>query len=133
MGRLTKRQQEEIVALYASGEISQRAIAEKYQVSRSAIAKLLKQPERAKSIQEVTKKRQESMQAFLDGQRGSVQEIIAAILGSARKDIAEASLRDKMGALKVLAEVFRGKGEEEAGDGGSAVTFEIVDVGIKRE
>ena len=106
MAKLTNADKEQMILLYAQGGVTQEELAQKYHVTRSAVAKLLSKSE---SIQKVTKyeeKVYKSMQEFLEEQQGTVQALIKDILDSAAGDIKEAMLRDKMGALKRLSEVF---------------------------
>lgn len=106
MAKLTNADKEQMILLYAQGGVTQEELAQKYHVTRSAVAKLLSKSE---SIQKVTKyeeKVYKSMQEFLEEQQGTVQALIKDILDSAAGDIKEAKLRDKMGALKILSEVF---------------------------
>lgn len=46
------------------------------------------------------------MLEFLDAQKGIAQNLISQLLQSSGEDIQKASLRDKMGAIKILSEVF---------------------------
>ena len=46
------------------------------------------------------------MLEFLDEQKDTAQALMEKILSLSEKDIEKANLRDKMGALKILAEVF---------------------------
>lgn len=106
MAKLTNADKEQMILLYAQGGVTQEELAQKYHVTRSAVAKLLSKSE---SIQKVTKyeeKVYKSMQEFLEEQQGTVQALIKDILDSAAGDIKGAKLRDKMGALKILSEVF---------------------------
>ena len=46
------------------------------------------------------------MLEFLDEQKDKAQSLMQQLLNASEKDIKKASLRDKMGALKILSEVF---------------------------
>lgn len=63
------------------------------------------------------------MLEFLDEQKGKAQSLMQKLLNASEKDIEKASLRDKMGALKILSEVFAPK-NEEAERGGVRVIVE---------
>ena len=109
MAKLTDRQRKQIIAEYVSGATSQRALAERYHVSQKTISKILNTEE---SRQKVSYKKEEntrSMLEFLDAQKSTAQELMQKLLRASEKDIEAASLRDKMGALKILSEVFGGK------------------------
>ncbi len=106
MAKLTDRQRKQIIAEYVNGGISQRQLAEKYHVSQNAIAKLLSSE---KSVQKLSDKKEEntrSMLEFLDEQKSTAQSLMQKLLKASEEDIEKASLRDKMGALKILSEVF---------------------------
>lgn len=108
MAKLTDRQRKQIIAEYVEGDgkISQRRLAKKYGVSLSTISKILGN-ENVK--QKCTQKKEEnmlSMVEYLDSRKQTAQELMEKILKLSSEDIAKASLRDKMGALKILSEVF---------------------------
>ena len=106
MAKLTDKQRKQIIAEYALGGITQRQLANRYQVSQNAIVKILNS---SKGVQEISEKKEEntrSMLEFLDEQKDTAQNLMRAILQTAPEDIQKASLRDKMGALKILSEVF---------------------------
>ena len=116
MAKLTDRQRKQIIAEYVSGATSQRALAERYHVSQKTISKILNTEE---SRQKVSYKKEEntrSMLEFLDAQKSTAQELMQKLLRASEKDIEAASLRDKMGALKILSEVFAGKKDETVSD-----------------
>ena len=46
------------------------------------------------------------MLEFLDEQKSTAQSLMQKLLKASEEDIKKASLRDKMGALKILSEVF---------------------------
>ena len=125
MAKLSNADREQIILLYAQGNVTQAELAKKYQVSRSTVAKLLNQKE---SIQKVTESREKvyrDMQSFLEAQQGTVQALIYDILESVQGDIKEAKLRDKMGALKILVEAFD-RGASAAEQQGHEIVFKIV-------
>ena len=106
VAKLSDRQWKQIIAEYVNGGISQRQLAEKYGVSRQAIAKLLSTE---KSSQKLRNKKEENTRStleFLDEQKSTAQSLMQKLLKASEEDIKKASLRDKMGALKILSEVF---------------------------
>ena len=125
MAKLSNVDRAQIIQLYAQGNVTQAELAEKYHVTRSAIAKLLNEEESVKKVTEYKEKVYKSMQEFLESQQGTVQALIHDILASVQGDIKEAKLRDKMGALKILVEAFdRGaSGNEQQGH---EIVFKIV-------
>lgn len=106
MAKLSNVDRAQIIQLYAQGNVTQAELAEKYHVTRSAIAKLLNEKESIQKVTEYKEKVYKSMQEFLESQQGTVQALIHDILESVQGDIKGAKLRDKMGALKILVEAF---------------------------
>lgn len=113
MAKLTDRQRKQIIAEYINGGVSQQQLAKKYGVSRQAIAKLLNTEKSCEKLLQKKEENTRSMLEFLDEQKDTAQSLMQKILQASEKDIERASLRDKMGALKILSEVFAGKREEE--------------------
>lgn len=108
MAKLSDRQRKQIIAEYVAGDgrVSQRSLAKKYNVSLSTISKILRDE---KVEQKCTHKKEEntrSMLEFLDEQKSTAQSLMQKLLKAPEEDIKKASLRDKMGALKILSEVF---------------------------
>ena len=108
MAKLSDRQRKQIITEYVAGDgrVSQRSLAKKYNVCLSTISKILRDE---KVEQKCTHKKEEntrSMLEFLDEQKDKAQSLMQQLLNASEKDIKKASLRDKMGALKILSEVF---------------------------
>ena len=129
MAKLTDRQRKQIIAEYASGDISQRELAERYQVTQKTISKILSTEEVRQKVSLKKEENTRSMLEFLDEQKSTAQSLMQKLLKASEEDIKKASLRDKMGALKILSEVFAPrKGEETAkNSGGVAVNISIED------
>lgn len=130
MAKLTDRQRKRIVAEYVNGDgkISQQQLADKYGVSRQAISKILATTEGCERLQQKKEQNTQSMLEYLDGQKDRAQSLIDKILSSAVDDIAKAPLRDKMGALKILTEVFASKQDNAlAGNNRIQITFAVED------
>lgn len=106
MAKLTDRQRKRIIAEYASEEVSQRELARRYQVSQKTISKILSTTEVRQKVSEKKEENTRSMLEFLDEQKGRAQGLIGKLLDASEEDIKKASLRDKMGAIKILSEVF---------------------------
>lgn len=117
MAKLTDRQRKRIVAEYIEGDgrVSQQELADKYHVSRQAISSILRDEKNCEKLQAKKDENTRSMIEYLDERKGQAQSLIDQILSSAGKDIEKACLRDKIGALKILSEVFGG-GRQEAKD-----------------
>ena len=106
MAKLSNADREQIILLYAQGNVTQAELAKKFNVSTTAIAKLLAKGESCEKVKKYEEKVYKSMQEFLEAQQGTVQALIHDILESVQGDIKGAKLRDKMGALKILVEAF---------------------------
>lgn len=135
--KLTDKQRKQIIAEYVAGDgnVSHRALATKYNVSPTTIAKILQDE---KSVQKCADKKEEntlSMLAYIDSRKEKAQTLMESILNSSVNDIEKASLRDKMGALKILNEVFAGQKGKEGNETEGGVKFEFVfkDTSIKDE
>ena len=135
--KITEIQRQQIISTYISGngDISQSVLAQKYRVSRSTISKILNSEEVKKLINEKKEQNILSMLEYIESKQGEAQTLMSQILAKAGVKLNEDnSLRDLMGALKILAEVF-GKtvdnGEDAKED--RKVVFEIVGVGNGNE
>lgn len=108
MAKLTDRQRKKIVAEYVAGDgsITQRTLAARYHVSQKTVSKILSDGNVSQKVLEKKNENTMSMLAYLDNQTGLVQEIIDKILLSANVDIENVPLRDRMGALKILSNIF---------------------------
>lgn len=136
MAKLTDRQRKQIIAEYASGDISQRELAERYQVTQKTISKILSTEEVRQKVSLKKEENTRSMLEFLDEQKSTAQSLMQKLLKASEEDIEKASLRDKMGALKILSEVFAphkndGKSGEEGG--GMKVEFVFKDTSMNDE
>ena len=106
MAKLSDRQRKQIIAEYVNGGISQRQLAEKYGVSRQAIAKLLSTEKSSQKLRNKKEENTRSMLEFLDEQKSTAQSLMQKLLMASEEDIKKASLRDKMGALKILCKAL---------------------------
>lgn len=111
MAKLTDRQRKQIIAEYVAGDgrVSQQKLADKYHVSQKTISAIMQDKKTSQKVLDKKEENTQSMLDFLDDQKGKAQSIMAKILSLSEEDILKASLRDKMGALKILSEVFAGK------------------------
>ena len=125
MAKLSNADREQIILLYAQGNVTQAELAKKFNVSTTAIAKLLAKGESCEKVKKYEEKVYKSMQEFLESQQGTVQALIHDILVSVQGDIKGAKLRDKMGALKILVEAFD-RGASAAEQQGHEIVFKIV-------
>lgn len=120
MAKLTDRQRKHIAAEYANGGISQRELAKRYNVTQKTISTILNTPEVKQKVSEKKEENTLSMLEFMESQKDQAQNLMQKILSCAADDIKKASLRDKMGAFKILSEAFGGKnGNDESGESGT--------------
>lgn len=136
MAKLSDRQRKQIIAEYVEGDgkVSQRSLAKKYNVCLSTISKILSDE---KVEQKCTHKKEEntlSMLEYLDSRKNAAQALMEKILLLSGEDIAKANLRDKMGALKILADVFAVKSDGVPnGEKGAVVNIVIEDTSGERD
>ena len=132
--KITEIQRQQIIATYVAGkgEISQAVLAEKYGVTRTTISKILKKANVDKILNEKKEESALSMLEYIDSKQNVAQDLMNKILTEAGGKINGAQLRDLMGALKILADIF-GKNAEnkEETDNSRQVVFKIV--GMKHD
>lgn len=130
--KITEIQRQQIIATYVAGkgEISQTVLAKKYGVSRSTISKILNSAEVNKSINEKKEQSALSILEYIESKQGEAQTLMSEILIKAGVKLkADNSLRDLMGALKILVEVFSRNAEnKDEADDARQVVFKIVGV-----
>ena len=129
MAKLTDRQRKRIVAEYIEGDgrVSQRMLAQRYHVSQKTVSKILSDADTSQKVLEKKAENTRSMLEYLDERRGQAQSLIDKILSSAGNDIEKACLRDKIGALKILSEVFGGGKQEVKDDAPVQIIVEAED------
>lgn len=129
MAKLTDRQRKQIIAEYVAGDgrVSQQKLADKYHVSRQAISTILSSEKTCEKLRNKKEENTLSMLEYLDSRKNTAQALMEKILVLSEEDIAKANLRDKMGALKILSEVFGAKQGENIGNNGSQVIVKIGD------
>ena len=135
MAKLSDRQRKQIIAEYVEGDgrVSQRSLAKKYNVCLTTISKILKNKEVKQKCEDKKNENTRSMLEFLDEQKDTAQALMEKILSLSEKDIEKANLRDKMGALKILAEVFAVKSDGVPnGENGAVVNIVIEDTSGER-
>ena len=132
--KLTTEQKKEIVALYAGGGISQEELARRYKVSRALIAKIVaKDDSFAQKVADVKKDAEISMLEYIASRRGKAQSLMDALLDMPIEMVEKASMRDRMGALKILSECFAASEAERMADTNVTVSLEIRDLTIKEK
>lgn len=117
MAKLTDRQRKQIIAEYVGGGISQRELAERYHVTQKTISMILNTEELRQKVSHKKEENTLSMLEYLDSRKDTAQALMEKILAMSEQDIAKANLRDKMGALKILSEIFTAGKSERRDDG----------------
>ena len=102
---LTEKQKQEIVCRVLSGE-SKNSVAKSFNVSHTAISKILKNEKVSESFNNLKTETALDMISFLDNKKGQVQELITLILDNCKNKITKASLKESVGAIKTLSEIF---------------------------
>ncbi len=135
MAKLTDRQKKQIIAEYAEnkGKVSYASLGRRYNVSTSTIKRVLhSDPTLTQKVTEIKNDNSKSMLEYLINKAGKAQNLLDMLLDLTETDIKKASLRDRMGAVKIIAETFgvtRGDGSNEGEP--TTITVEIVDNGKK--
>ncbi len=119
MRKLTDKEKREICRLYYSGEKTKAELARSFNVSHTAISKILNDDEVAGSFKNLTDETstecQLSMLAFLESKKTVAQELISVALSSVKDKISKASLKDTINAIEKLSVVFKDNGTGQDG------------------
>lgn len=133
--KLTLEDKIEICKKFYSGEKSKSELAKSFNVSHTAISKILNDEKVSKSFKNLGNDQIEtstlSMLAYLDSKRGFAQELIEEALSSVKSKLAKASLKDTITAIKSLSEVFKDSHEEIEAESGVNVEIVIRDCGAE--
>lgn len=123
--KLTEMQRKEIVALYQSGEATMTSLAQKYQISKQAVSKIIKaEKEFAAKVDLIKNDAEESVamtiKKRLEGKAEGLLEVANLAILRLKETVPNASPRDAAGALKISMDalfqmVDRAKGEVERG------------------
>lgn len=137
MARLTNAQKKEIIARYIAGE-SKNSIAKSFNVSHTAISKILSSEKVSESFKEADIETTMSMIAFIESQTGTVQDLMREMLNSLKAKLKKASFKDCVTAYKDFAALYTERERIKAGeakDGAETRTIEFVftDTSISNE
>nr|DAU28829.1 MAG TPA: Homeobox protein [Caudoviricetes sp.] len=129
MPKLSTRQKNKIIVEYVegNGKISQSQLAEKYGVTRKTISKILSNEEVRNQVTEAKKDSVLSMIEYIKAKSERIQHLIDIALETSDQQMREASLRDKMGAVKILIEKFFPPEDEREEDLPSPITIVVKD------
>ena len=119
--KLTDKQKQEICKLYFGGEKTKAELAKSFNVSHTAISKILSDEKVSKSfkslIDETSTECQLSMVSYLESKKGVAQDLITVALDGLKGKIAKASLKDTVNAIEKLASVFKDANLNADGEG----------------
>ena len=132
--KLTNSQKKKIIALHADG-VSQTKLASQFRVTRRTIKAVLdSDTEFAQKAAEQNKQESESKAlSFMERMQKESEELIGEILASVKADFANASVRDRMGAVKIMTECFLARKSTETGGGAVNITVSIEDTSADTE
>ena len=112
--KLTTAQKCEICKLFYSGEKSKSDLAKSFNVSHTAISKILNDEKVSKSFKNLGEQKIEevafSMLAFMESKCGNAQELISEIMRLLKETLAEkvkhSSLKDCVSTIELLSKTF---------------------------
>jgi hypothetical protein len=104
--KLTDRQRKQIKAEYLSGE-SKASLAKKFQVSHTAISKILNDEKVSESFKKQIEENTLSMAQYLNSRLGLAQSLLDDALKSIQNKIEKASVKENVALIKALMEAFK--------------------------
>ena len=124
MKRLSDKEKREICLQFYSGEKTKSELARMFQVSHTAISKILSDDKVSNSFKKLSDETSMecvmSMIAFMESKNGQAQEIISAIMDELQSSIVEkmkkSSLKDCVGAIEMLSKTFTFHGDSQKTD-----------------
>jgi glutathionylspermidine synthase len=105
MSKLKEKQRQEIIARYISGE-SKNSIAKSFNVSHTAISKILEDEKVSKSFNKFQDETTLDMLSFLESKKGQAQRLITIALDSVEDKLKKAYLKDTISAIEKLSTIF---------------------------
>ncbi len=132
--KLTNSQKKKIIALHADG-VSQSELSKRFGVTRKTIASVLKKdPEFTRRVADKNNEEAEAKAlSFMERMQKESEDLIGEILQSVRRDFANASVRDRMGAVKIMSECFLRRSEAQGVGTGVTVTVSLEDTSEAEE
>lgn len=129
MSKITDKQRKQIVAEYVEGDgkVTQADLARKFSVSTVTISKILSTPEVKEKLTKAKNDNLLSMCEYIKTKADRAQHLIDIALETSDQQMREASLRDKMGAVKILIEKFFPPEDERENDLPSPITIVVKD------
>lgn len=105
MSKINNRIRSEIIAMAVVGA-SQRAIAEKYNISQKTVSLILNEEKNSKKVSKGIEVIQNAEREEKRSNQKTAHSVIEKIIADLEKDLPKASLRDKRELLKTLVELF---------------------------
>lgn len=115
MAKLTERQKKNIIAAYAAGGVSQKALADKYGVSEATIHRVIgNDPEFEGKCKTIKKEEEEetfkSLKDYFSSNQRFAKNLIGRLLDIPDELIAASTLRERVGAASYIKEMFTADG-----------------------
>lgn len=131
MAKLTEKQKKNIVALYAAGGISQKALAKEYGVSETTIRNTINSdPDFAENCGYIKKGAEEeiseSLREYFKSSQGFAKGLIERLLNIPDELIEASSLRERVGAAAYVRDMFLSEKDDNEGEDGTPTTIEVV-------
>lgn len=105
MAKINNRIRSEIIAMAVVGA-SQRAIAEKYNISQKTVSLILTEEKNSQKVSKGIDVIQNAEREEKRSNQKTAHSVIEKIIADLEKDLPKASLRDKRELLKTLVELF---------------------------
>ena len=111
MSKLTEKQKKNIVAAYASGGVSYKALAKKYGVSDATISRIIaSDPEYVRKCNEIKNEGEEesckSLKDYFANNQTHAKKLISRLLDIPDELIAASTLRERVGAASYIRDMF---------------------------
>lgn len=118
--KLTEKQKKNIIAAYATGDVTQKSLAKKYGVSESTIKRVIqKDPDFDGKCTTIKKEAEEeavkSMTEYLNSRKAQGQSLIDRLLDIPDELISASSLRDRVGAANYIYQMHKEKASDDSG------------------
>ncbi len=119
--KLTIAQKRDICKLFYSGEKSKSELAKSFNVSHTAISKILNDEKVSKSFKNLSNEKEMettlSMLAFMESKNGQAQNLISEIMDELKATLKDkmkkSSLKDCVNAIELLSKTFTFSGDGE--------------------
>lgn len=132
MARLTERQKDNIVALYAAGGVSQKDLSIKYGVSERTIYNILKSRDGdfaekvRRKKQDSEKKNYENILEYFEANKGKGAETISKLLDIPDELIKATPLKARIEAAELLRKMYKEAAMNAGGDDDGDERIEVV-------